>query len=261
MPPSSKLTPPTIRTVAILGGTGTLGKHMVKAFLDASPKFEKIVVTTRSESSASSLPKGVEPRIVTDYNDLKQLEEALKGVDCVVSCVASDSVGTQAAWAPALAAAGIKLFFPSEYGITENEEEAELADNYYNASRRKFLEACKANGIPTVRFCPGWFGEYLDVPPLYTVDIEKGTVEINGDGNAAVTWTYQEDVAAGVANLVSDPAKWWDRTNQDGYWEVGVAGDDRTMNETTALIEKYSGGWFVQRAGPLPLGNDSLLIF
>jgi uncharacterized protein YbjT (DUF2867 family) len=77
---------PTIHTVAVLGGTGTLGKFMVNAILAVKPAFEKIVVVSRKAPAAGVLPEGTESRIVTDYSDAAQLTEALKGIDDGLFC-------------------------------------------------------------------------------------------------------------------------------------------------------------------------------
>ncbi|KUI55744.1 hypothetical protein VP1G_03147 [Cytospora mali] len=74
-----------IRHVAIVGGTGTLGKHIVKELVDQG---------------------------------FQSLKAALTGEDAVVSAIASAATGPQQQkLADAAYAVGVKRFIPSEFGI------------------------------------------------------------------------------------------------------------------------------------------------
>ncbi|KAI9027070.1 hypothetical protein DFJ74DRAFT_662937 [Hyaloraphidium curvatum] len=236
---------PAIKHVAVLGGTGGLGHYLVTGLLARVPsQLDAVSVVSRTPASELKpeakklIDAGAKLIHVADYAS-DAFAEAMKGVDCVVSAVAGDAIPSQIDWAPALVKAGVKLFFQSEWGVGENEGE-DINQDYYNNAGRKVREAYKEAGIPVVQFCNGWFVEYLDYPPFLTIDIEKRTAAINGDGNAAITWTHQKDIAEGVANLVADTGKWWSRL-KDGTWECCIAGDEKNHNQIVDIIERYAG--------------------
>ncbi|EIN06966.1 NAD(P)-binding protein [Punctularia strigosozonata HHB-11173 SS5] len=98
--------------VAVAGATGTLGPYLVQGLVGAG-----IDVTVLSrQASVSGLPAAVTVRQV-DYDSVESLTAALQGQDAVVSVVAQTAVLKQKALIDAAVAAGVKRFFPAEFGV------------------------------------------------------------------------------------------------------------------------------------------------
>ena len=80
--------------ILITGGTGSLGKELVKRFIDYEP--EKIIVFSRDEFKQSEMAKDfTEPNIrffLGDVRDRDRLNQALSGVDYVVHAAALKQV-------------------------------------------------------------------------------------------------------------------------------------------------------------------------
>jgi uncharacterized protein YbjT (DUF2867 family) len=75
----------------------------------------EVTALTRA-TSISTFPADVRVHKV-DYGSPELLREALSGLDAVVSTVATAASGIQELLADAAAAAGVKRFIPSEFGV------------------------------------------------------------------------------------------------------------------------------------------------
>jgi uncharacterized protein YbjT (DUF2867 family) len=110
----------SFHTVTIAGGTGTLGQHIVEAFLkDGSYKVKVLRRKLESENEKTKLfaSKGAEI-VYADYSKNVDLVEALKGTDVFVSAVSGNDL--YAIQSPLLAAAKeahVKRFIPAEFGL------------------------------------------------------------------------------------------------------------------------------------------------
>ncbi|KAI0128770.1 hypothetical protein BJ170DRAFT_580512 [Xylariales sp. AK1849] len=102
----------TIKNVAVVGGSGNIGKPIVEELQAAG---FKVTALTR-ESSSSTFPPGVDVKKV-DYESVDSLTTALQNQDAVVSAAATVAVGKQYPIIDAAIAAGVKRFIPSEFGI------------------------------------------------------------------------------------------------------------------------------------------------
>jgi len=82
-------------SILITGGTGSLGKALVRRFLEMQPKLKRLVVFSRDEQKqfqmAQEFPKAKHPEIryfVGDVRDLARLRQALHGIDHVIHAAA-----------------------------------------------------------------------------------------------------------------------------------------------------------------------------
>lgn len=84
------------KTILITGGTGSLGKYLVKFLLAATP-FQRVIVLSRDELKQYHLQQelGNDPRLrffLGDVRDVKRLERAFSGVDVVIHAAALKQV-------------------------------------------------------------------------------------------------------------------------------------------------------------------------
>ncbi|CAE6443760.1 unnamed protein product [Rhizoctonia solani] len=136
---------------------------------------------------------------VISYDDERTIVEALQGVDILVSTVAwTVLVSAQVPLIKAAKAAGVKLFFPSDYGS--------LFDNEPNPSPiirdlKTVLRVMKETGLPYTYVHNGGFPEYCFIPQLgYNFSQKKVTVW--GDGNKKSTWTTVYSLADWIVNVL-----------------------------------------------------------
>ncbi|KAI0018577.1 hypothetical protein F4780DRAFT_750846 [Xylariomycetidae sp. FL0641] len=101
-----------IKNVAVVGGSGNLGRAVVAALLDAG---FSVTCLTR-QGSSSTFPSGVRT-VKVDYDSVASLRAALEGQDAVVSTIATAATGNQFPLVDAAVEAGVRRFVPSEWGV------------------------------------------------------------------------------------------------------------------------------------------------
>jgi len=155
---------PTPTKVTIIGAGGHLGRHMVTS-LDANPNFQ-ISVVTRQHSSSCDTGANFLPHIPiycipsnTYDNAETQLVSILTGQDIVISAIATQAVGQQRTIIDAAVKAGVKLFFPSEFGHdTRNQRAAEPLPEFVCKTKRgivQYLQSKEDAGLKWTAFVTG----------------------------------------------------------------------------------------------------------
>jgi hypothetical protein len=98
-------------------GSGNLGPSIIHELLSAG--FTVTGVTRESSTGTSSNPKFPDhlPIKSVDYTSFDALKAAFQNQDAVVSVVGTTAIGDQKTAIDAAAAAGVKRFIPSEFGI------------------------------------------------------------------------------------------------------------------------------------------------
>jgi uncharacterized protein YbjT (DUF2867 family) len=110
--------------VAIAGGTGTLGSHITTALL--SPQFSssfkevRLLTSNASSEKAKLFASQGAKTISVNYSDENSILSAIHGADVVINSLGGSVKGFPAKKTLMLAAikdGGVKLYFPSEFGI------------------------------------------------------------------------------------------------------------------------------------------------
>ncbi|KAG6544204.1 hypothetical protein Mapa_014404 [Marchantia paleacea] len=199
--------------VLIIGATGRIGRHFVKASAAAghptfalirpetlsNPGPEKAVVLEDFKILGTKLLEG-------SLDNHASLVDALKQVDVVISAV--DHADQQFSLIEAIKEAGtIKRFFPTEYGLDADRVTLlpPLQDSIGSKSRVR--RAIEQAGIPftiatntafaSIFLKHFWHLEYETLP--------RDKVEFFGDGEGRVSFVYEQDVAKFVIKAVDDP--------------------------------------------------------
>ncbi|KAF8586851.1 NAD-P-binding protein [Ramaria rubella] len=225
--------------VAIAGGTGGIGRHIVEAIL--ATKKHTVVVLSRSSSNATVEAWGAQV-ITVDFTEHASLVAALQGVHTIISAIWShDTLATsQIALLNASVEAGVKRFAPSEWAVAAMPNEpiaayrpkAEVAD----AVAKSGLEwTIYENGMFMNYFASSTKGIGYLKPLKFVVDVENGTARVPGTGDQKVTHTSAEDIGAFVA--ASLDLKTWPRRS-------GMVGETISHNEVIRIAEKLRGRKF-----------------
>lgn len=222
--------------VAVAGGTGGIGRHIVEGILEK--KKHEVIVLSRGASCPELESQGAKI-IAVSYDDTTSLINALAGVHTVIS-----TIGGRDAWKPVQLAlldasvkAGVRRFAPSEFVIRAT------ADHPVELYRLKWpvSEAVMKSGLEYTFFENGVFMNYLasgtpgvgHLKPLKFIwDVENCTARIPGDGSSYVVFTCAEDVGKFVAASL-DLEKWPEVSR--------MKGDTKTLNEVVKLAEKSRG--------------------
>jgi putative NADH-flavin reductase len=116
LPLSSQFHTMSFTKIGLVGATGNLGPAILKALLDDG-SFDVTVLSREDSSSTDSLAKHPRQRIVkVNFDDASSLTSSLRGIDAVISNVASHALPSQRQIIDAAITAGVQRFLPSEFG-------------------------------------------------------------------------------------------------------------------------------------------------
>ncbi|KAH8592821.1 putative isoflavone reductase like protein P3 [Bisporella sp. PMI_857] len=219
----------TIKNVAVLGATGTLGKPVFDALVNSN-KFN-LTVVTRS-SSKSTFPDSVTVK-TADYSSVDSVATAFQGQDAVVSLVGNQGFEGQTVLIDAAIKAGVKRFLPSEFGSNiANPNTAQLPIFGHKVAIRKYIEE-KAAANKDFTYSYVINGPFLDwgIEVGFTLAYQEGKPRIFNGGDQLVSSTSLATVGNAVVGVLTHPAE---TVNRDVYVE-----DIRiSQNKLLALAKK-----------------------
>ncbi|KAK7406726.1 hypothetical protein VNO78_08356 [Psophocarpus tetragonolobus] len=199
--------------ILVLGGTGYIGKFIVKASVQAGhPTYALVRESTASHPAKSKLIETFKTSGVTilygDITDHDSLVKAIKHVDVVISAVGGHQTDDQVKLIAAIKQAGnIKKFFPSEFGVDVDRHNAVGPAKDLFDKKLKIRKATEAAGIPYTYICSNAFAGYF-LPNLLQPDLKappRDKVVLFGDGNVKGVYVKEEDVATYTIKAVDDP--------------------------------------------------------
>ncbi|KAF9811087.1 hypothetical protein IEO21_06664 [Rhodonia placenta] len=236
--------------VAIVGATGNLGTDISEAFLKHyRPHFSQVIAVVRDPTSANArklADAGAELRQIDTTNVVLSFARAFTGVDVVVSAVSMAPVEYHDALFDGALKAGVKVYFPSEFGMNYHLIEfREYGEPIWDAKAQHVARARElAQGkIKIIVLATGLFAEYVLtlMPPLnqpwFEFDAATLTFAFAGSPDSKLAITAKADIARSVAQLTL-LALSPDLAVPD---VVYVAGQNASYREIGQAIEGVSG--------------------
>ena len=217
-------------TVAVAGASGkTVGPFITEELVKANKKVK--VLTRSAEAVSASLKQSPNVEVVViDYSNLEALTKALHGVDAVFSTVGGVGLlESQLNLIKAAKDAGVKRFYPSEYGA--DIAVAKPEEFVLNSAKIQIRKALEASGLEYTYIVTGFFHSL--VAPYFGFDFANGKVSIVGDGNVRTSWSSFEDIGRAVAESLELP--------QSKNATLYIDSDVLTFNEIVHLYEKKNG--------------------
>ncbi|GAV58627.1 NmrA domain-containing protein [Cephalotus follicularis] len=205
--------------VLVVGGTGYIGKRIVKASLaQGHPTYvlqrteigldiDKLQMLLSFKKQGANLIEG-------SYSDLKSLVDAVKQVDVVICTMSgvhfrSHNILLQLKLVEAIIEAGnVKRFLPSEFGMDPARMGHALEPGRVSFDHkmvvRKAIEDAK---IPFTYVSANCFAGYFvgNLSQLRTLTPPKNQVRLYGDGNVKVVYMDEDDVATYTIKTIDDP--------------------------------------------------------
>jgi uncharacterized protein YbjT (DUF2867 family) len=221
-----------VKTVMLIGAGGNVGAKVL-------PEFEgsgfTVSVLSRKESS-STFPAGI--KVVKAEYTPEGLKEAFKGQDAVVSMVGSMVIEEQLKIADAALAAGVKWFFPSEFGsdLTNPEVVKEVPIFGGKVQVVKHLQESQDKMHWTAVINGAFYDWCLQVGFL-DIDVPNKKAMLYDGGNSRFGTTTLASVGKTIVGALKHPAE---TTNRYIY----VASFVTTQNEVLATVEKQLGTKF-----------------
>ncbi|TYI42967.1 hypothetical protein ES332_A01G136200v1 [Gossypium tomentosum] len=229
--------------VLIIGGTGYLGKFIVEASAkEGHPTFVFVRESTVSEPVKGKLVDNFKNLgvhlLLGDMYDHESLVKAIKQVDVVISVVGQMQLSDQVKIIAAIKEAGnVKRFFPSEFGMDVDKNNAVEPAKSTFAIKAQIRRAVEAEGIPYT-YVPancfaGYFLPTLSQPGATSPPRDK--VVILGDGNPKAVFNHEADIGTYTIKAVDDP-----RTANKTLF-IRPPKNTYSFNELIALWEKLIG--------------------
>ncbi|KAI3468561.1 hypothetical protein Pfo_025224 [Paulownia fortunei] len=205
--------------VLVVGGTGYIGKRLVKASLsEGHPTYvlrrpeigldiDKLQILLEFKRQGARLIEG-------SFSDHRSLVEAVKQVDVVICAMSgvhfrSHNLLLQLKLVDAIKEAGnIKRFLPSEFGVDPAQMEHALEPGRVTFDEKMVVrKAIQEANIPHTYVSANCFGGYFvgNLCQMETLLPPKDRVFIYGDGNVKAVFMDEDDVATYTIKSIDDP--------------------------------------------------------
>jgi len=229
----------TYTSIAVFGGTGNIGVPIVHAL--AADKSLKVTVLTRTESLDKKKDlldqfRNEGASVVGLEINVESLTVALQGIDLVVSACAMTGYESQKDLIDASKAAGVKRIYLSEYGMNDLENPEVLHPAF--TGKQQMRKYATTAGLEVVVYHSGFFLDWL-MSPFYSVDHEKKTILVVGNGNEKFAVVTMKNLGLTLTESINHPAL----ASKPGVQQYLLAVNKTvvTWNELIAAHEKVTG--------------------
>ncbi|KAF3445377.1 hypothetical protein FNV43_RR10553 [Rhamnella rubrinervis] len=198
--------------ILIFGGTGYIGKHMVKAsILLGHPTYVySRPCTPHTSPSKLDLLHDFQSMGVTLVHGELEEKEKLVGligqVDVVISALPFPQVIDQLKIIDAIKVAGnIKRFLPSDFGCEEDRVNPLPPFQQFLEKKRKIRRAIEEAGIPYTFVSANCFASYFVNYLLHPHQTHLDSIHVYGSGQANAVLNYEEDIGIYTIKVANDP--------------------------------------------------------
>ncbi|KAK0606067.1 hypothetical protein LWI29_033840 [Acer saccharum] len=197
--------------IVIFGGTGYIGKYMVKAsvFLGHKTFVYARPITPHTTPSKLQLHKEFHSMGVTivqgEVEEHEKMVSVLRQVDVVISTLAFPQILDQLKIIHAIKVAGnIMRFLPSEFGC--DEERVSPSFKVILENKIKIRRAIEAANIPYTFVSANCFGAYFVNYLLRPHDHhQQDHIVVYGTGQSKAVLNYEEDIGVYTIKVANDP--------------------------------------------------------
>ncbi|KAL4722887.1 hypothetical protein ACLX1H_010127 [Fusarium chlamydosporum] len=236
------------KSILIFGATGTIGRYITRAIVNAQPAFDHVTIFTSEETVTKKADfiqelKSKAVSIITgDVNNDEDVKKAYQGIDTVVSAVGRNVIETQIKLFKLAAESGsVKWFFPSEYGtdVEYGPQSADEKPHQLKLKVRKYIRE-NANGL---KYTFVVTGPYIDMYFTLTPSIpEAGGFDYVGkkavlieNGQGKIGFTTMPDVGKAVVAALRHPSESFNQALKVQSFVV-------TSQQILKELEKQTGG-------------------
>ncbi|KAL8849418.1 MAG: hypothetical protein Q9221_005590 [Calogaya cf. arnoldii] len=197
--------PNHLKNIAIVGATGTSGKHIVQSLLATG--IHNVTALTREESNASMSPNITVHKV--NYADPSTLVSALRNQDALIITMGVRApADQQTKLIHAAAEAGVKWILPNEFGY-DTANEALCNDILPGSQKKGYTELIEKLGVSKwIGFVCGFWYEFSlgGSPDRFGFDFQKKELVLFDEGTQPIAVSTFPMVGRGVASLLSLPA-------------------------------------------------------
>ncbi|KAG9236288.1 hypothetical protein BJ875DRAFT_397547 [Amylocarpus encephaloides] len=223
----------SLRNVALLGATGTLGSKILTALNRAGFN----VTAIQRKESTKSAPNAAKS-LKVDLNSSSDLASAFMGQDFVVAATPNPRLATEKFWMEAAIQAGVKRIIPSEFSTNlEAKASQSLPIVKDKLEIRKYVEELGASGkiewtsVNNGPFCVGFLWTSGFVGP----NLKNQTTTFHDGGNNIVCTSTLERIGESVAKVLA--TEHLESTKNKPVYTYSAAVSERKMTDVFAKIK------------------------
>ncbi|KAL7945377.1 NAD(P)-binding protein [Trichoderma barbatum] len=225
-----------IKTVAVLGASGNVGKVAVPALLSAG--FAVTIIARPESNNTSTYPDGVVIK-QSSYNDLETLTEALKGQDALVEAFNPAAVEHQGIIVRAALAAGVRRLITPDFSTdTFATHAAEVRIFGLKQKAQKELEELISSPDCILSWTAivsgAWFDWGIEAG-FFWIDKKQRTITRYGSGDQKISMSRLELCGETIVTVLQNPDKYRNRVTYVADYTVST-------NELIAMIDEISSG-------------------
>ncbi|KZT64190.1 hypothetical protein DAEQUDRAFT_741441 [Daedalea quercina L-15889] len=259
----------TSYTVALVGGTGSLGKEVANVFLTSyKPFFSRIIVPARDTTTVVAkvlTDKGAELVPINPVEPLGSFSKAFEGVDVVINLIGDNlnSYDFKDAIGEAAIKSGAKVYFPSEFGADHRLNDFPGWDDplwiWKGQHARKYRQL-GAGKTKVIALATGIFLEFFVSPIGPTVGF--GTDKIlttAGLPDAKTAVTSMADIARALAELTLLSLN--PETASSVPDDVRIAGSNASWQQVINIVQKVRDELNMEPRGEITVQGTDLAAF
>ncbi|CAM1508842.1 Fc.00g025810.m01.CDS01 [Cosmosporella sp. VM-42] len=222
------------KNILIIGATGSIGSTVLSALL-AEPSFT--VTALQRSSSKSKVAQKVKVATIDEPYSLDSLISVFSGQDAVINCMSSLSVSDQIQFIDAAAAAKVKRYIASEYGLNNNRPDARALNSIFHdkGEIQDYLRSKESTGLEWMSVSCGMWLKWSATHNFLGMHIKQKKFVFYDDGEGWISTTTEENTALAIVNALT---KKWEQTRNRTLWLSDFAITQKTLLET---IERLSG--------------------
>ena len=232
---------PSVLSLLLLAACPGMGSNVYVDLL-TSPANYTIKILSRESSTAQfpSSPCVTITRIPDDYPPA-QLATAFRDIDVVIAAVSMTGMGSQYKFIDACLAAGVKRYFPTEFGLDDLPgwllELREMFKIKHDV--RDYLIANEKSGLEWTSVCCNAFFEMGVASGFFQLDWKRRKAVLLDGGEAKWVATTLDTVAVAVVKAIERPEVSRNRILLVQDFRTGQA-------EILRAVQKRSSGWSVE---------------
>ncbi|KAJ7617274.1 hypothetical protein FB45DRAFT_1063770 [Roridomyces roridus] len=223
-------------SVLVIGASGSVGAPLVKEFLRQRSRFGRIGILadpSKAHKFEDAKKGGVEI-VVGSFLDYK----CYQGFDVVISLAGNTFQRLQPAMIEAAVAAGVRHFYPSEFGIDFDRADVQNLRFFRDRIVTRNHLAATAKTHSDFRYTlivTGQFSQWA-YSKICGIDVENHVVEAYGTPEAEISVTALEDIVRYTVDSVLLPFPQGTSRRQ-----LCVRGDHMTFAQLITLLEDVQG--------------------
>eukprot|EP00834_Sanchytrium_tribonematis_P006393 NODE_466_length_7077_cov_0.565205.p2 type:complete len:283 gc:universal NODE_466_length_7077_cov_0.565205:290-1138(+) len=224
--------------VAIIGGTGNIGKPITHALIEKG--FQVLVISRDSKKAKELFGERVKYAELQDYNNIDEITKVFQGYEVVLSALGSQSgaILHQKQLIDAAKKANVKRFIPSEWAWDNS-------ITFMVAEKNQIRHHLEQSGLEWTYFQTGYFSEYI-WSNFFGWDIKNNKFQVVGNEDTKISHTDMATIGKYAAAFLNHPSS----KNKTVY----VATETLTYGQAEEQLEQITGKSItVEYTDPEPL--------